>query len=129
MILSGFTAARKAYFAVKTFTLDMNFLMTVAVIGAAIIGEWLEGVMVIFLFSIAELLEAGSLNRARKAIQSLMGMAPENARVIRENGDIETVKIDDIGVGEMLSVRPGERIPLDGELSESNGYVDQAAIT
>lgn len=129
MILSGFTAARKAYFAVKTFTLDMNFLMTVAVIGAAFIGEWLEGAMVIFLFSIAELLEAGSLNRARAAIQSLMGMAPENARVIRENGNIETVKIEDIGVGEMLSVRPGERIPLDGELTESNGYVNQAPIT
>jgi len=129
MILSGFTAARKAYFAVKTFTLDMNFLMTVAVIGAAFIGEWLEGAMVIFLFSIAELLEAGSLNRAREAIQSLMGMAPENARVILENGNIETVKIDNIGVGEILSVRPGERIPLDGELTESNGYVNQAPIT
>ena len=129
MILSGFTVARKSYFAIKTFTLDMNFLMTVAVIGAAFIGEWLEGAMVIFLFSIAELLEAGSLNRAREAIHSLMGMAPDNARVIREDGNFETVKIEEIKVGEFLLVRPGERIPLDGELTESNGFVNQAPIT
>jgi len=129
IVLSGFIAARKAYFAVKTLTLDMNFLMTIAVIGAAFIGEWLEGAMVIFLFSIAELLEAGSLNRARKAIHSLMGLAPENARVIREDESFETVKIDEIRVGELLSVRPGERIPLDGELTESSGFVNQAPIT
>ena len=69
--------ARKGFYALKTLTLDMNFLMTLAVIGAAFIGEWLEGAMVIFLFSIAELLEAGSLNRARNAIQSLMELAPD----------------------------------------------------
>ena len=129
IFLSGFVAARKAYFAIKTFTLDMNFLMTLAVLGAAFIGEWLEGAMVIFLFSIAELLEAGSLNRAREAIKSLMGLAPDTARVIREDGNFATVKIEEIKVGEFLSVRPGERIPLDGELSASNGFVNQAPIT
>ena len=129
MLSGGILMARKGFYALKTLTLDMNFLMTLAVLGAAFIGEWLEGAMVIFLFSIAELLEAGSLNRARNAIRSLMELAPDTARVIRDNGEFETLQIDSIEVGTSISVRPGERIPLDGEVIENNGYVNEAPIT
>ena len=129
MLFGGILMARKGFYALKTLTLDMNFLMTLAVIGAAFIGEWLEGAMVIFLFSIAELLEAGSLNRARNAIRSLMELAPETARIIRDNGDFETLQIDSVEVGVLISVRPGERIPLDGEVIESNGFINEAPIT
>ena len=129
MLFGGILMARKGFYALKTLTLDMNFLMTLAVIGAAFIGEWLEGAMVIFLFSIAELLEAGSLNRARNAIQSLMELAPDTARVIRDNGEFETRNIDNIDVGTLISVRPGERIPLDGEVIETNGFINEAPIT
>ena len=129
MLSGGIHMARKGFYALKTLTLDMNFLMTLAVIGAAFIGEWLEGAMVIFLFSIAELLEAGSLNRARNAIRSLMELAPDTARVIRDNGEFETLQIDNIEVGTMISVRPGERIPLDGEVIANYGYVNEAPIT
>ena len=129
MLFGGILMARKGFYALKTLTLDMNFLMTLAVIGAAFIGEWLEGAMVIFLFSIAELLEAGSLNRARNAIQSLMELAPDTARIIRDNGEFETRDIDNIDVGTLISVRPGERIPLDGEVIETNGFINEAPIT
>ena len=129
MLSGGILMARKGFYALKTLTLDMNFLMTLAVLGAAFIGEWLEGAMVIFLFSIAELLEAGSLNRARNAIRSLMELAPETARVIRENGEFETLRIDSIEVGTLISVRPGERIPLDSIVIENNGFVNEAPIT
>ncbi|MCH7618616.1 MAG: cadmium-translocating P-type ATPase [Candidatus Marinimicrobia bacterium] len=129
MLFSGVLTARKGYYALKTFTLDMNFLMSIAVIGAAVIGEWLEGAMVIFLFSIAELLEAGSLERARKAIRSLMELSPDTVSVIRDDGSSETVQIDTVDVGDLILVRPGERIPLDGNLLESGGFVDQSPIT
>ncbi|UCD59340.1 MAG: cadmium-translocating P-type ATPase [Candidatus Hydrogenedentota bacterium] len=128
MVVGGFHIARKAFFSARNLSLDMNFLMTVAVVGAAAIGEWLEGASVIFLFSLAQFLETHSMDRARNAIQSLMKLAPDNALVRRDNEEI-VVPVSDVEIGEIFIVRPGDKIPLDGEVVSGLSAVDQAPIT
>ena len=125
----GLTTLRKGWIALKTFTLNMNFLMCVAVIGAAAIGEWPEAAMVIFLFAVAELIETLSLERAKNAVRSLMAMTPETATVRQDNGGWQEQPAADVQVGQTVRVRPGERVPLDGEVTAGNSSVNQAAIT
>jgi len=128
IITGGFYIFRKGLAAIRTGTADMNFLMGIAVIGAAAIGEWLEAGVVVFLFSIAQLLETYSLEKAKHAIEKLMDLSPTLARV-RRNGDEVEVSPDDINPGEVLLIRPGERIPLDGEVTVGSSHVDQSPIT
>ncbi|MGQ9628924.1 MAG: heavy metal translocating P-type ATPase [bacterium] len=128
MVSGGWFVARKGYYALRNLALDMNFLMTLAVIGAAAIGEWLEGAVVIFLFSLANLLESFSMDRARNAIKSLMDLSPDVARV-RKDSEETQIPVDGIGVGDIVLVRPGERIPLDGVVREGSSSVDQSPIT
>jgi Zn2+/Cd2+-exporting ATPase len=118
----------KAVSAARRLSPDMNLLMTVAVMGAALIGEWMEGAVVVFLFGLAELLESSSVNRARRAIQSLMALAPETALLKRGNSFAE-VPVADVKVGEMILVRSGRRVPLDGEVVAGSSSVNQAPIT
>ncbi|MBN1834719.1 MAG: heavy metal translocating P-type ATPase [Spirochaetales bacterium] len=127
----GWAVVRKAYFALRARSLDINVLMTLAVIGAAVIGEWLEGATVIFLFSVANLLESYSMERARRSIRNLMELSPPTARVRRaQGGDSEVVvPVEEVAVGETLLVRPGERIPLDGTVTVGASSVNQAPIT
>jgi len=128
-ILTGGThIARKGLAAARHLSLDMNFLMTIAVIGAAFIGEWVEAAVVVFLFSLAQLLENYSLDRARRAIRSLMDLAPKKALVQRNGQEIE-VDVATIRVGEQVVVRPGEKIPLDGVVRNGQSEVNQAPIT
>jgi len=119
----------KALGALRRFRLDMNVLMTVAVIGAVGLGEWLEGAAVAVLFAISHLLETWSVNRARRAIQSLMELSPEQARVLQEDGSERELAVEDVEVGSRIVVRPGEKFPLDGEVVEGATTVDQAPIT
>ncbi len=128
MAVGGFHIFRKAVFSARNLTLDMNFLMTVAVIGAAAIGEWLEGATVVFLFSGAQFLEMYSMDRARNAIQSLMRLAPDNALVRRDGKDVE-VPVGEVELDEMFIVRPGDKIPLDGKVVAGKSTVNQAPIT
>lgn len=107
----------------------MNLLMTVAVIGAALIGQWPEAAVVIWLFGIAEMIEALSLDRARNAIRKLMDLAPENALVRQPDGQWHEVKADSVPLGSIVRVRPGERIALDGEVVAGQSSVNQAPIT
>ncbi|MBN1837818.1 MAG: cadmium-translocating P-type ATPase [Spirochaetales bacterium] len=129
----GWLVARKAFFALRARSLDINVLMTLAVIGAAAIGEWLEGATVIFLFSVANLLESYSMERARRSIRNLMDLSPPTARVRRAGVDAPTsevvVAVEEVEVGELLLVRPGERIPLDGTVTAGFSAVNQAPIT
>lgn len=120
--------APKALKSVLRFSADMNLLMTVAVIGAIVLGEFFEAAMVTFLFTLSEVLEQRSVTRARRSIQSLMSLAPDIARVKTADG-IEEVATDDIENGDICLVRPGERIPLDGTVVEGVSAVDQAPIT
>jgi len=125
---SGPTTFRKGFVALRTLTLNINLLMTIAVVGAIAIGEWPEAAMVTFLFAIAELIESRSVDRARNAIRSLMALAPDTARV-RRGSDWVEVATGDVRPGDLVQVVPGERIPLDGTIKAGSTAVDQAPIT
>lgn len=107
---------------------DMKTLMTIAIIGAAIIGEWQEGAVVVILFAISEVLEGYSMDKARASIRSLMELTPAEALVIR-NGKELVLKAEDIEIGDMMLVKPGQRIAMDGVVVEGTSFVNQAAIT
>ena len=115
---------------------DINFLMTIAAVGAALIGAWLEAALVVVLFSIGELLEGRAVDRARRELAGLVSLAPETARVRRRHGEgafalVEEaeVPVAEVVVGDLVVVRPGERMPVDGLVREGASAVDQAPIT
>ncbi len=114
--------------AARGLSLDMNFLMTVAIAGAVAVGLYLEAGAIAVLFSVAELLEAYSVDRARGSIRSLMELSPDSATVLRDGREIRT-PASDLEVDDRLLVRPGERIPADGVVEEGGSAVDQAPIT
>ena len=119
----------KGVIALRNRTLNMNALMSVAVTGAMAIGEWPEAAMVMVLFALAEMIESLSLDRARNAIQKLMAMAPEMAMVQGDDGQWSEVRAKNVPVGSLVRVSPGERIPLDGAVTDGNSAVNQAPIT
>jgi Cd2+/Zn2+-exporting ATPase len=108
--------------------LDMNFLMSVAAMGAVLIGEYAEGASAMFLFAVAQLLETYSMDRARNAIRALMDLSPAEATVLRGGSEVR-VPVDRVAVGETVVVRPGEKIPVDGAVLTGRSGVDQAPIT
>ena len=107
---------------------DMRTLMTIAVIGAATIGEWGEGATVVILFAISEVLESYSIDKARQSIRSLMDIAPKEALIRRGNKEF-TVEVDDIQIGDIMIVKPGQKIAMDGIVVKGLSSVNQAAIT
>lgn len=125
----GIDTLRKGWIALRNFALNMNFLMSVAVIGAAAIGQWPEAAVVIFLFALAEMIEALSIDRARNAIQGLMAMTPELATVQGEEGAWREVPAAQVTVGTMVRVKAGERFALDGIVVAGQTTVNQAPIT
>jgi Cd2+/Zn2+-exporting ATPase len=108
--------------------LDINFLMTVAALGAVGIGAWAEAALVVFLFSLGETLESYTMDRARNAIRSLMELAPAEATLLRDS-EQERVDVDALEIGDAILVRPGERVPMDGVVRHGNSAVNQAPIT
>jgi Cd2+/Zn2+-exporting ATPase len=129
IVLGGVDTLRKGWFALKTFTLNINFLMSIAVAGAMLIGQWPEAAMVTVLFAVAELIESYSLEKARGAIQKLMAMAPETARLQMAAGQWQEVEARTVSTGQIVQVLPGERVPLDGEVVAGRSTVNQAPIT
>ncbi|STR23471.1 Probable cadmium-transporting ATPase [Janthinobacterium lividum] len=125
----GWPTLKKGWIALKTFTLNINFLMSLAVFGAVAIGQWPEAAMVIFLFAIAELIEGLSLNRARNAVHSLMQLAPDTATVADASGAWQQVSVATVAIGALMRVKPGERIALDGVVASGESSVNQAPIT
>ncbi|MCP1143428.1 heavy metal translocating P-type ATPase [Lysinibacillus endophyticus] len=107
---------------------DMKTLMTVAIIGAAIIGEWAEGAVVVILFAISEALERYSMDQARQSIRSLMDIAPKEA-LFRRHGQEMLVPVEDVAIGDIMIVKPGQKIAMDGIVTNGNSIVNQAAIT
>ncbi len=128
IVFGGALVWRRALVALRARMIDMNVLMSIAVLGAAAIGEWGEGAAVTFLFALGGYLEARALERTRRSIRDLMSLAPEMARV-RRNGQVTEVPSARIEVGETILIRPGERVPLDGVISLGGSALDEAAIT
>lgn len=121
--------APKAWYSARNFSPDMNLLMVVAVAGAIGLGEYFEAATVAFFFSLSLYLESWSVGRARNAVSALLNLAPPTARVIRDDGSEATLPAEQVAIGDRFVVRGGDRIPLDGEVTEGAGAVDQAPIT
>jgi Cd2+/Zn2+-exporting ATPase len=128
ILTGGVYTARRALTSARHRTLDMHVLMTVAVAGAMAIGEWFEASTVVFLFALAQHLEARSLDRARRAIHILMNLAPPSVRVHR-GGAERSVPVCEVAVGDVFTVHPGERIALDAEVIAGESDVNQAPVT
>lgn len=129
ILSGGWHIAPRALAAVGRLRPDMNLLMTIAVIGAASIGEWFEAAVVTFLFAFSLALESWSVGRARRAVEALMAIAPPTARVLDDKGAVTETKAEDVAVGAMILVKPGDRIPLDGTVRRGTSHVNQAPIT
>ena len=128
ILSGGLTTYKKGWIALKHFNLNINALMSIAVTGAVLIGQWPEAAMVMFLFTVAELIEAKSLDRARNAIGGLIQLTPETATV-QQDGQWVEVEVKQIALGSVVRVKPGERIGLDGEVVSGQSTIDQAPIT
>ncbi|WP_182201333.1 heavy metal translocating P-type ATPase [Paraliobacillus salinarum] len=128
IIINGYKPARSAYYAIKSRSLDMNVLMTAAVIGAAFIGEWFEGATVVWLFALGNALQNRSIEQTRTSIRNLMNLAPSEAWV-KVGSELVKQPVGDIAVGQQIVVKPGDRIPLDGEIIQGETSVNQAPIT
>ncbi|MGD8221997.1 heavy metal translocating P-type ATPase [Pseudomonas thivervalensis] len=129
ILSGGLGTYKKGWIALKNHNLNINALMSIAVTGAVLIGQWPEAAMVMFLFTVAELIEAKSLDRARNAISGLMQMAPEQATVQQADGTWQVQEVKAIALAARVRVRPGERVGLDGEVVAGRSTVDQAPIT
>ncbi len=129
ILSGGLGTYKKGWIALKNRNLNINALMSIAVTGAVLIGQWPEAAMVMFLFTVAELIEARSLDRARNAIGGLMQMTPDTATVLQSDGSWLEQDVKTVGLGARVRVRPGERIGLDGEVLSGRSTIDQAPIT
>ncbi|HCY14594.1 MAG TPA: heavy metal translocating P-type ATPase [Curvibacter sp.] len=127
--LAGFSTYRKGFTALRQGRLNISALMTVAVTGAFLIGQWPEAAMVMALYAIAELIEARAVDRARNAIKSLLDLTPDTAEVKQPDGEWKEVAAADVALNAIVRVKPGARIPLDGMITSGNSAVNQAPVT
>ncbi len=127
--VGGYPVARNAWRTlVRARNVDMNVLMSVATIGAAAVGSWVEAALVVALFGLGETLEGWAVDRTRGSIQQLMDLSPDEALVRHEDHE-ETMPVDQVRVGEIVLVKPGSRIPLDGVVVKGHSSVDESPIT
>ena len=127
--LAGIDVYKKGLTALRHGRLNINALMTVAVTGAFVIGQWPEAAMVMVLYAIAEAIEAKAVDRARNAIKGLLALAPEEAAVRQADGSWLTVPVADVALNAVVRVRPGERVPMDGTITAGSTSIDQAPVT
>lgn len=128
IIIGGFQLFMEGIRDLFKLNFSMQLLMTIAIIGASIIGQWAEGSVVVILFSISETLEKFSMDKARQSIRSLMNIAPKEALVVR-GGKEFSIQVEDILVGDIMLIKPGQKIAMDGEIIKGHSSVNQAAIT
>jgi len=120
--------AQHAWRSVQKHVLDIHVLMVIAVAGALVLGDWLEAATVIWLFGVSEWLESRTMARARRAIRDLMTMAPSEA-LVRRGGDVVTVPVSQLVLGDVVLVRPGERVPVDATILAGESAINQAPVT
>ena len=128
ILAGGFNIGRNALYSLRSLSLDMNVLMTLALIGAMAIGEWLEGAALVFLFSLGTALQTYTVDKARNSIRSLVDLTPKEA-LVRRNGLEMNLPTGEIRTGDTLLVRPGERIATDGYVQSGFSSVDQSPLT
>ncbi|NDJ24412.1 cadmium-translocating P-type ATPase [Nostoc sp. B(2019)] len=128
IVIAGYPIARAGLFELRLRRADMNLLMTISVIGAVILGDWFEGGLVVFLFSLGTTLQIFTFGRTRNAIRSLMDLTPPTATVKRGNQEF-TVPVESVQLGEILTIRPGGRVALDGLVVSGTSAIDQSPIT
>ncbi|WP_135852359.1 heavy metal translocating P-type ATPase [Halorussus salinus] len=126
--IAGQAILRNGYYSAKTLSLDIDLLMGTGVVAAVAVGLYFEAATLAVLYSVAELLERFSMDRARNSVRKLMELSPDTATV-RRDGSETTVPVEEVAVGEVVVVRPGEKIPVDGEVVEGASAVNQAPIT
>lgn len=129
VLFSGLTTYKKGWIAIRNGNLNINALMSIAVTGALLLGQWPEAAMVMVLFTIAELIEAKSLNRARNAIKGLIQLAPERATVQQSDGTWGEMAAKTVALNARVRIKPGERIALDGKIVSGKSTFNQAPIT
>ncbi len=127
-LFAGFAVARRGISAALHLRFDVDVLMILAAIGAAVLGSWAEGAFLLFVFSLGHALERAAMDRARHAIEALSQIAPKTATV-RRDGVESQIPVDDLLRGDIVIVRPGECFPADGRLTRGRSEVDQSAIT
>ena len=127
-LVGGWNFFPKGFRAARALALDMNFLMTVAILGALVIGEYAEAAAIAFLFALAELLESYAVDRARGSVEALMELAPDTARLVRDGLEV-IVPAADLARGDHVAMRPGERLPADGIVEDGASAVDESPIT
>ena len=124
----GWEASGRAVTALRRATLDVDLLMLLAAAGAGVVGHWLEGAALLFLFSLGNSLENYAFGRTRRSIRALMELRPdETSRV--EHGEVHAVPLDSLLLGDVVRVQPGERIPVDGEVVDGRSHVDESTLT
>jgi Zn2+/Cd2+-exporting ATPase len=128
IVIAGYPVARAGLFELRIRRADMNLLMSISVIGAIILGDWFEAALVVFLFSLGSTLQLFSIGRTRNAIRALMNLTPATVTVKR-NGEEVTVAVENVQVNEIIIIRPGQRIALDGMVVSGTSSVDQSPIT
>lgn len=124
----GFYGVQASLESLRERELNIDFLMILAAMGAALVGEWHDGAILLFLFSLSNVLQDYAIGRSRKAIQSLFALYPEEAQIKTASGT-QTIPISEIELDQIVLIQPGERIPIDGVVVEGQSYVDQATIT
>ena len=127
-LVGGMYPARRAVTALRTRTVDINVLMVIAVAGALALGEWSEASSVVFLFALAQWLEARTLERARQAIRALVDLTPREA-IVKRGGVEQRASVEAIAVGDVVVVRPGDKVPLDGTIVAGHSDVNEAPMT
>ncbi|MEN1968018.1 heavy metal translocating P-type ATPase [Lentibacillus sp. N15] len=128
IVVSGYKPVKSAYYSLKSRSLDMNVLMSAAAIGAALIGQWFEGATVVWLFALGNVLQNRSIEQTRKSIRNLMDLAPSETWM-KVGSELVKKPVDDVAVGDIVVIKPGDRIPLDGEIIQGETSVNQAPIT
>jgi Zn2+/Cd2+-exporting ATPase len=128
IVVAGYSIARAGLFELRLRRADMNLLMTISVTGAIILGDWLEAALVVFLFSLGTTLQVFTFGRTRNAIRALMDLTPPTVTVKRGNQEV-TVPVNSVRIGETITIRPGQRVALDGVVISGTSTIDQSPIT